>query len=567
MGGMRGFGGGVQSRMISPGGGAGMARGGYGMGARQGVNMAGRSLGTSNFGRAGMAGGAMGMGRSAYGLGARAPITSAARMGAANSFVRTGVNNGIRSGLTGTSLNRASLSNGSLNVNRTNLTNNINNVNSNRLLNGSFGRSGYYGGFGYGGYGRGNGFGRGFGFGYPWWYGGYGLGYGLGGFGLGFGLGSLYGLGYGGYGLGYGLGGWGGYGSYGYGYDPYLYGSSLYDWGYSNYYNPYYYGGYGLGGYGNYGLGAFGYPSSTSVVVQPTVYDYSQPINTAATPPEPAVADSVGTSFDSARDAFKAGEYAKALEQTDQAIRQMPNDAALHEFRGVVLFALHRYADAAVPLYAVLAVGPGWDWSTLVGLYPNVAVYTEQLRALEAYCRLNPQAAPARFVLAYLYLTQGNTDEAVQQLKRVVALLPKDTVSAQLIQRLEKTSGPAGAAPANQPPAAPPAPGLNPTALTAPNSPVKEGRLEGAWTAQPDPETTITLTFQDQGKFSWKIAHKGRDRLIQGKLTAGNGLLTLAQEHGAPMVADVTWSDETHFTFKVPGAGPDDPGLHFEKTP
>ena len=66
----------------------------------------------------------------------------------------------------------------------------------------------------------------------------------------------------------------------------------------------------------------------------------------------------MSTSFDTARDAFKAGDYARALELTDQAIRQMPNDAALHELRGVVLFALHRYEDAAAPLYAVLSVGP-----------------------------------------------------------------------------------------------------------------------------------------------------------------------------------------------------------------
>ena len=55
--------------------------------------------------------------------------------------------------------------------------------------------------------------------------------------------------------------------------------------------------------------------------------------------------------------------------------------------------------------------------------------------------------------------------------------------------------------------------------------------------------------------------------MIQGKLTAGNGLLTLAQDQGAPMVGDVTWSDETHFHVQSPGAGPDDPGLHFTKSP
>ena len=161
----------------------------------------------------------------------------------------------------------------------------------------------------------------------------------------------------------------------------------------------------------------------------------------------------MGTSFDSARESFKSGDYAKALELTDQAISQLPNDAALHEFRGVVLFALHRYEDAAAPLYAVLAVGPGWDWKTLVGLYSDVSVYTDQLRVLERYCSVNPRSASARFVLAYLYLTQGNTDAAVQQLKRVVALQPKDTISARLIERL----APAGSGPANQPPAAAPA--------------------------------------------------------------------------------------------------------------
>ena len=252
---------------------------------------------------------------------------------------------------------------------------------------------------------------------------------------------------------------------------------------------------------------------------------------------------------------------------TDQAIRQMPNDAALHEFRGLVLFALHRYEDAAAPLYAVLSVGPGWDWKTLVGLYPNVSVYTEQLRALETYCRLNPRSASARFVLAYLYLTQGNTDVAVDQLKRVVALQPKDTVAAHLLQQLDKTDAPAAVGAVGQPPAQAPAPAFEPTVHAVPNPHMREGRLEGTWTAQPDPETTISLSFQDQGRFTWKVSHKGQDRLIQGKLTSGNGLLTLAQDQGAPMVGNMTWSDETHFTFKVPGAGPDDHGLNFTKSP
>src|SRR6516165_3084087 len=122
-----------------------------------------------------------------------------------------------------------------------------------------------------------------------------------------------------------------------------------FDWGYSSYSNPYW-----------SGPSATTWPSTA--VVQPLAYDYSQPINTLAAPPDPGVTSQTITCFDSAREAFKAGNYARALELTDQAIRQMPNDAALHEFRALCLFALQRYDEAAAALYAVLTAGPGWDW-------------------------------------------------------------------------------------------------------------------------------------------------------------------------------------------------------------
>ena len=102
-------------------------------------------------------------------------------------------------------------------------------------------------------------------------------------------------------------------------------------------------------------------------------------------------------------------------------------------------------------MYAVLSVGPGWDWTTLVGLYPSVDVYTTQLRALEAYCRSN-KSAQAWFVLAYHYLTQGFTDAAVTALKKVVQISPNDTLSAKLLKQLD---APKPAADVPAPPEAP----------------------------------------------------------------------------------------------------------------
>ena len=213
-----------------------------------------------------------------------------------------------------------------------------------------------------------------------------------------------------GMGLGYGLASWG-------------FGSSLYGMGYMPYYNPYY-----------------GYGGGTVVVNQPIMavpYDYSQPIDTTGAPASESVADPAMATFDAARASFKQGNYDQALAQADDALKTLPNDTALHEFRALCLFALERYDEAAATLYAVLSVGPGWDWATLVGLYPDVEVYTAQLRALEAYCDANPSAAPARFVLGYHYLTQGHTEAAVDVLKQVVALMPSDTLSAKLARQLE----------------------------------------------------------------------------------------------------------------------------------
>ncbi len=104
-----------------------------------------------------------------------------------------------------------------------------------------------------------------------------------------------YGYGWGGFGggLGYGLGGGLGMGL-GWGLSSWMFGPMLYNWGYSNYYNPYY------GGYGG-----------NAVVAQPIVYDYSQPIDPQSMQPEEAVVTQSMSTFDSAREAFKAGDYAQ----------------------------------------------------------------------------------------------------------------------------------------------------------------------------------------------------------------------------------------------------------------
>jgi tetratricopeptide (TPR) repeat protein len=306
------------------------------------------------------------------------------------------------------------------------------------------------------------------------------------------------------------------------------------------------------------------YVTQPVVVEQPVVvgqpdasaaYNYAMPLDTQAPPPEQSVTDQAEAVFDQARDAFAGGDYNQALQLVNQAIAKVPNDATLHEFRALCLFALKQYDQAAATLYAVLSAGPGWDWTTLIGLYPSAEVYTQQLRALEAFVKANPRSASARFVLAYHYLTQGHTDAAVAQLKDVVALQPGDRLAAQLIRQFDPA----------QTAAAPAQPTSTPDAQPA--APAREGNLTGNWTASPAPGTSITLTIGGDGAFTWKVASPNNTQTMQGKESYTNGILTLASDNqrGA-MVGNVTWQNDDQFTFKVLGAGPEDAGLTFKRS-
>lgn len=323
-------------------------------------------------------------------------------------------------------------------------------------------------------------------------------------------------------------------------------GTGMYGWGYGSYVNPY-------------------YTSPTVVVQQPVVADgttaptpvfnYSQPIDTGApAPDQDAIAPAMST-FDQARQAFYAGDDDKALALTDQALKATPNDANLHEFRALDLFALGRYDESAAVLYAVLSVGPGWDWTTLIGLYPSVDVYTKQLRALEAYRDQHPQSAAARFVLAYHYLTQGHSEDALAQLKEVAKLQPNDQLAAQLVKVL---SSDGSQPPAETPPATRPA---------TPADPAAQGKIAGTWTAAPAKGTTIRLVALPDQSFVWRVAQDGQERPIEGKYTFEDGLLTMAPSSNAqPLVGNVAWKDPRHFTFKLAGGPPGDPGLSFAET-
>jgi tetratricopeptide (TPR) repeat protein len=211
-------------------------------------------------------------------------------------------------------------------------------------------------------------------------------------------------------------------------------------------------GGYGWGGYG-YGWGGYGYGSFYNpyyvVPVYETVvvYDYSQPLPEAPAQP-PTGAQAAMAHFDAARGQFKQGDAEQALASVNEGIRLAPSDTQMHEFRGLVLFSLGRYDEAAATLYPVLAAGPGWNWETMWSLYPSAGNYERDLRALEAFVRDHQDAAAPRFLAAYHHMVVGHFTSAKRDLTELVALQPDDKLAQALLDALnQQSAGPSTSAP------------------------------------------------------------------------------------------------------------------------
>jgi hypothetical protein len=281
--------------------------------------------------------------------------------------------------------------------------------------------------------------------------------------------------------------------------------------------------------------------NTTVVVNAPQVFvpDYSRPLDLTSIPPEGAEQDD--STFLAARDAFAAGEFARALSLTDLTLQHFPNDPVLHEFRALCLFALGRFDEAAAVLYVVLTAGPGWDWATMVGLYPDVDTYTLQLRALEAAVRGNPNVASKRFVLAYHYLVQDHLEQARRQFEQAAELEPRDQLAAQFARALtapsEAPTGPdrasdtAGAHEPSPPPAA----------------------LLGTWRANPTPDLSLELTLREDGQFTWGVNSGGQVDSITGDADYVDGVLTLMQADAPALVGKVVDLGRDRFGFEMLG--------------
>ena len=380
------------------------------------------------------------------------------------------------------------------------------------------------------------------------------------------------------------------YGGWGYGYNPYVgaaaagYGAAwannyaYWNRGYHPWYNGCYQGyGYNSWGYGAPGLGIglwglsslalnFGYSAYANPFVvsapsnpSPVYLNYSQPvINVAQAVPEtdsqPArLPESAATTFDKATEDFKAGNYKAALSGVEKSIAAFPKDVVMHEFRALCLFALRDYQQASAVMHSLLASGPGWDWTTLSSLYPDIDIYKGQLQALADKSAANPKDASVMFLLGYHQMTAGESDAARGTIRKVRALLPKDPV----VDNLYRVSGAAaedekGSEKKKEEP--------------EDKSPDISLDILGEWKAERPDGGTIGLSVRKDGKFSWEVIEKsGKKDAFDGTFTLEGPLLVLERASGGALMGRVKAVSEKEFAFKVVGGPAEDPGLVFQR--
>lgn len=311
----------------------------------------------------------------------------------------------------------------------------------------------------------------------------------------------------------------------GWGLPAWLVGPMVYEWGYYPFVNPF-------------------LAARPAGVDRPASYEGPTPALLA--PPTATLVDEALRDFRAAREAFRREDFVEALRQVDAALLLMPGDPSIQEVRGLILMALHRYREAAEVLYSVVAVVPGWDWTTMTRLYRDTAAFTRQLRDLETFSSANPRSTEGHFLLAYLYLTTGYADHAAAQLDEVMTLSPSDSLARHLVRAL-RARRPNASAPAER-------------------RGGRSGNLAGRWIARPRPGTTITLEVQADGRLIWKIAGPGRAREFDGFAAYADDILALTQDPDNAMETRVIWKDSQHFRLRLLEGRQDDPGLVFERS-
>ncbi|TWU13255.1 hypothetical protein CA54_20880 [Symmachiella macrocystis] len=315
-----------------------------------------------------------------------------------------------------------------------------------------------------------------------------------------------------------------------------------------------------------------------------SVYDYNQPLEVAGE--DPQLSEIASNYFAEAREAFYAGDLKTAMEKIELAIKEMPSNSDLHQFRSLVLFSMKQYGQAAASAHVALTAGPGWNWDTLKNLYPSADIYTARLRDLEETRDQNKQDPAIRFLLAYHYLMLNHIESAAKELTQVVALEPRDELAAKMLgtitgQEVETQQPAQYQQPAEQPQTSVETNSTGLGALSnagnagpASTDPVQQpkeaklpeqAKIVGEFRASPAEGVEFQFVLNADKTFVWTFKSKDETSSFEGTYTVSGNEMTLVRKKDGDKLVGIMTPTEKGFDFKIQGGDPKDPGLKFTK--
>ena len=323
--------------------------------------------------------------------------------------------------------------------------------------------------------------------------------------------------------------------------------------------------GWGLGGWG---LGSLNYRSgylSYSIPITPPRLERLQLCSTHCSHPYNApslwkMIPSIHRTLYSTTQSQPFDKMTTTLPSTSptKASCSIPDDAVLHEFRSLILFAKQDYQQSAATIHSVLAVGPGWDWTTMSGMYADVGVYTTQLRALEAFTKSNPGTLPHSFCSRTTICSADTPAAAARSMQQVVTLMPNDRVAVEILRMIAPPDAP-DSADANTTAASP-----QPSGQSADEEvpAIDPQTLIGAWSSTRDDGSQFKLELTADETFTWMFQSKGQAaESFGGTYTVEQNVLALERKDGGSLIAEITPGDAGRFNFRLLGAADDDSGL------
>ena len=156
--------------------------------------------------------------------------------------------------------------------------------------------------------------------------------------------------------------------------------------------------------------------------------------------------------------------------------------------------------------------------------------------------------AAVHFLLGYHYLTCGYPDDALREFRAAADLQPKDSVTASLVATL----APRDAQPAQQPAA--------PSAVPAES-------VGGDWTAAGKGSAKYSMSLRKDGSFTWAFSRGTRKQEVKGVYTLEGNVLAMEPDTDGVMLAELKANGPDALHFKMIGGAKDEPGLGFHRGP